>query len=90
MKEVYVITAEQFNGSCVYAGYEDSSRAMPVWYEENEEWHAQEFSTVENAKSWYNGAKKYLDSYFKENCYPYSACIQKKIIRCDYHVVEHL
>lgn len=90
MKEIYVITAEEFNGSQVYAGYEDSSRAMPVWYPEEEEHLAQEFATIEKAQSWYRGAKKYLDNYLKENCYPHSTCIQKKTVRCSYQVVEHI
>lgn len=90
MDEVYVIAAEHYNGSRVFAGYENSSRAMPVWYEEEEERYAQEFSTVEKAVSWYNGAKKYLDKYFNENCYPYSVCVQKKIIRCTYQPVEKI
>lgn len=88
--ERYVIVAEHFNGCDVFAGYEDSSSGMPVWYEEENEHKAQEFLTAEAAKSWYNGAKKYLDAYYTENCYPYSATIQKRIIQYKYVEVESI
>lgn len=84
--EKYVIAVRDNHFCWRYLGYKEDEYGYqkPAFVDERD---AMEFATMEQAKAWCNGAKKYIQDDINTYCDPMTLCIKQRAIRYEYRTI---